>query len=281
MVDTEITCSVKSLPAEWVPLANERAHELCPYRYASPANTPTALRLAVDTARWWGDKPQVITVAFQSGTKTATRNKVLEHANAWSRFCNKSFAYSKTDPMVRVAFGGGGYWSYLGTDLLGIPANEQTMNLQGFDGQMPESEWSRVVRHEFGHTLGFPHEHSREEIITLLDYNKTIDYFRKTQGWSKQDVIDQVLTPLSKKSIRGTPKADDNSIMCYSFPGSITKSGKPIPGGDDINELDAQFIGSLYPKAVDPVIVEGVRFLAELPTGLAPGSYEVTFTPRK
>ena len=63
---------------------------------------------------------------------------------------------------MRISRGGGGYWSYLGTDVLLIPKNRQTINVQGFTMNTPESEYRRVVRHETGHSLGFPHEHMRE-----------------------------------------------------------------------------------------------------------------------
>ncbi len=35
--------------------------------------------------------------------------------------------------------------------------------------QTPESEYHRVVRHETGHTLGFPHEHMRKELVEKID----------------------------------------------------------------------------------------------------------------
>jgi len=54
-----------------------------------------------------------------------------------------------------------GYWSYLGTDILHIPKNRPTMCLENFSMDTLESEYKRVVRHETGHTLGFPHEHMR------------------------------------------------------------------------------------------------------------------------
>jgi hypothetical protein len=38
--------------------------------------------------------------------------------------------------------------------------------------------------------------------------------------------------------------------MCYQIPGSITKDGKPIPGGKDINPTDFAFAASIYPKRV-------------------------------
>jgi hypothetical protein len=58
----------------------------------------------------------------------------------------------------------------------------------------------------------------------------------------------QVLTPLDQNSIIGTP-ADQDSIMCYQLPGSITRDGDPISGGTDINATDAAFCARLYPKA--------------------------------
>ena len=111
-----------------------------------------------------------------------------------------------------------------------------------------DSEFHRVVRHEAGHTLGFPHEHMRGEIIQRLDREKVIAEFMRTQGWTRQEVIDQVLTPLEDSSILGTPTADVTSIMCYQIEGDLTLDGQPIPGGTDINDLDFAFAASVYPK---------------------------------
>ena len=90
-----------------------------------------------------------------------------------------------------------------------------------------ESEFKRVIRHEAGHTLGAPHEHMRKELVARIDRQKAYDYFRRTQGWSQQQVDQQVLTPLDDRSIFGTP-TDQTSIMCYQLPGAITKDGRPI-----------------------------------------------------
>lgn len=35
---------------------------------------------------------------------------------------------------------------------------QASMNLAGFDIALP-ADWQAVVRHEFGHALGFEHEH--------------------------------------------------------------------------------------------------------------------------
>ena len=120
------------------------------------------------------------------------------------------------------------------------------MNLQGFTMNTTESEFRRVVRHETGHTLAFPHEHMRSELVDRIDPQKAYDYFLKTQGWSKDVVDQQVLTPLVDESIMSTP-ADETSIMCYQLPGSITQDGLPIVGGNDINATDYAFARKMYP----------------------------------
>ncbi|HYN82297.1 MAG TPA: hypothetical protein VES88_12400 [Gemmatimonadaceae bacterium] len=124
------------------------------------------------------------------------------------------------------------------------------MNLGQFTLKTPDSEFYRVVRHETGHTMGFEHEHMRRELVQLIDVQKAIAFYREDQHWSEQEVRDQVLTPIEERSIRGTLHADPNSIMCYQIDGSITKNGKPIVGGPDIDKLDYEFAGLIYPKAV-------------------------------
>ena len=121
------------------------------------------------------------------------------------------------------------------------------MNLQGFTMSTPESEFKRVVRHETGHSLGFPHEHMRRALVARIDPEKAYEYFRRTQGWDRATVDQQVLTPLDERSLMSTP-ADQTSIMCYQLPASITRDGRPIVGGTDINQTDYAFAGRIYPK---------------------------------
>lgn len=103
-------------------------------------------------------------------------------------------------------------------------------------------------------SLGFPHEHMLPEIVARLDPQKTIRYFMATQGWSEQEVVQQVLTPLRSEDLTSI-RADPTAIMCYQLPGGITKDGNPIPGGNDINAADAAFAASIYPKATQPPVV--------------------------
>ena len=211
--------------------------------------------LALLTAKYWGAKGVKLSVSFLDNPSQALRSKLLAHMNAWRTVghANVSFTEVPSGGQVRIARNeGDGYWSYLGTDVLQIPANEPTMNLDSFSEGTPDSEFYRVVRHETGHTLGWPHEHLRQELVSLLDRAKTIAYFGRNQGWNEQTVIDQVLTPLDPASIRATTHADSTSIMCYDISGECTMSGEPIPGGVDIDAADAAFAASQYPLAVTP-----------------------------
>lgn len=203
--------------------------------------------IAILTTKYWGTNGVNLTVSFVEPTTQQLADLIISHMNSWQQFANVTFTYVKSGGDVRISRGPGGYWSYLGTDIESIPKNQQTMNLEGFTLKTPLSEYKRVVRHETGHTLGFPHEHMRKDIVKLLDPAKTISYFEQTQGWSESEIEDQVLTPLDEASLMGTP-VDINSIMCYQLPGSITISGQAIPGGLDIDDSDAAFAAKIYPK---------------------------------
>src|SRR5262249_45476506 len=150
------------------------------------------------------------------------RRHLLSHMNAWAKTANVQFTETASGGKVRIArTEGDGYWSYVGTDILSIPAGEPTMNLESFSMSISESEFHRVVRHETGHTLGCPHEHMRRELVDLIDPDKAIEFFQETQGWDPETTRQQVLTPLEDSSLMATDHADPNSIMCYQIPGSI------------------------------------------------------------
>jgi hypothetical protein len=257
-----ISCSPRYLPrSEWPRAATNAIKQ-------NPDNRPPGLeddeelpqgnegeRLALDVTRYWGRGGVHLTVGFIETSDRALRDRILSHLNAWSEKANVRFVPSDVDPQVRIARrtaqeapGNDGYWSNLGTDVLLIDAHQPTMNLEAFTMSTPESEFHRVVRHEAGHTIGFPHEHLRQEIIQRLDREKVISAFMASQGWTRQEVIDQVLTPLEEASLLGTPTADEDSIMCYEIPGSLTLDGREIVGGTDITANDYAFAAQVYPK---------------------------------
>lgn len=216
---------------------------------------PLREHLAFLTGMYWGNGGVDLSVSFLDNPTVGFRNKWLAHANSWSDEAggNVKFRWSQSGGQVRVARQrGSGYWSYLGVGILQIAPGQATMNLDSFTENTPESEWTRVVRHEVGHTLGAPHEHLRQAIVNRLDVAKTLEYFRRTQGWSDQTTRANVLTPISESSILGSELTDEDSIMAYQLPASITKNGQPIRGGANFSSTDKAFVAKVYPKAAQP-----------------------------
>jgi|SRR5579871_1304273 len=131
--------------------------------------------------RLWnpGDK---ITVAFKGGS-TDARAKIADAARVWEKAANVHFDFgpspasggyrewSESDSdyraQVRVSFDSdgsgrrGGYWSAIGQESIDRSLrrpNKASMNFEGFDHDLP-ADWESIVVHEFGHVLGFEHEH--------------------------------------------------------------------------------------------------------------------------
>lgn len=255
----KLTCMPKRLPKAMQVQAAKIAREVNPVNHAPVEHLagvmrgfrPSPLSIALVTSKYWGTMGVKLGVKFLDSPEKALRRRILEHMNAWNATANVKFGESVDGAEVRIARmdgDDGGYWSYLGTDILSIAPDEPTLNLEAFTMDTPESEFVRVVRHEAGHTLGFPHEHMRRALVNRIDTAKAIKYFGLTQGWSPAEVRAQVLTPLEEGSLMATPEPDPDSIMCYQIPGLITKNGEPILGGDDISELDYEFVAQFYPQ---------------------------------
>jgi hypothetical protein len=253
--DDVISCSIKILPEDQWIAAAETAVRINPANHVSGQQfamaTGTVLppaHLALLVPKRWPSTGVHLTVGFIESVDATLRARLLSHMNAWGSYCNASFSETTTNPQVRISLTGSGYWSYLGTDILHIPAGQPTMNLQGFSMSTPESEYHRVVRHETGHTLGFPHEHLRSEIVNQIDPAKAKAYFLANDGWDAATTTAQVLTPLDNSALLATAHADPTSIMCYWLPASIMKTGVAVTGGSDIDAQDQAFAATVYPK---------------------------------
>lgn len=253
-------CTIKMLPKEKWQTAAARAvafnHFNAPaihqFQRAVVGRSIPVEKLAVLTTKYWGIGGVRLTVGFLDTPAAELRRKILRHMNAWGQHCNVKFIASAVDPMVRISRSSpapdDGYWSYLGTEIMEVEKNEPTMNLDGFTMKTEDAEFYRVVRHEAGHTLGFPHEHSRIEIVQGIDHKKAFAYYKREEGWTRKNVMEQVLTPEDVSALIATAKPDPKSIMCYWLPGEIMKNGKEVAGGADISKRDAKFAAGIYPK---------------------------------
>jgi len=258
-----IVCRAKSLPVSRRDAAATRSVEINPANASEHrvvARTPIGRsggrpRLAVVVGRRWPSAGVRLTVQFLDTPPRDLRARILRHMNAWNKTSNVVFTETRGTGQVRIARldspdDMAGYWSYVGTEILEVDDDKPTLNLEGFTMRVSDAEFRRVVRHEAGHTLGFDHEHMRRDLVQRIDPRKAIAFFDRTEGWTAREVREQVLTPLTQKSIMGTTESDPTSIMCYQLPGAIMKNGKAIRGGKDINRRDFAFAASIYPKRV-------------------------------
>jgi hypothetical protein len=256
-----IVCRPRSLPLDKLAAAATRAIEINPDNAAErrtvsrtpPGRRGGPRRIAVVVARRWPAAGVRLSVSFLDTPPRALRTRILAHMNAWAESANVTFVETQGTGQVRIArldapTDMAGYWSFLGTEILEVAEDEPTMNLEGFTTRTSEAEFRRVVRHEAGHTLGFDHEHMRRDLVGRIDRQKAIAYFRRTCGWTADEVDAQVLTPLAAASIMGTRESDPLSIMCYQLPAAIMKDGRAVKGGTDINANDFAFAARLYAK---------------------------------
>ncbi len=249
-------CTPKFLPAHQLVAAAQMATRINPVNAPAIAFQPMGvgdraidrMQIAVMTQKYWGPVRRTLSVSFMESTPADLRQRIVSNLNAWSQSCCISFQETAGVGNVRISRETEGYWSYVGTDITQIPENQPTMSLQAFTMEISEAEFHRVVRHEAGHTLAFPHEHMRRELVQRIDPEKAYAYFWDNYRWNRAMVDQQVLTSLDEQTVVGTP-ADQTSIMCYQLPSTITRDGQPILGGVDLNQNDRAFAGRIYPLA--------------------------------
>ncbi|KAJ8072707.1 hypothetical protein PM082_016266 [Marasmius tenuissimus] len=125
------------------------------------------------------------------------------------------------------------------------------MMLTGFTMRTPEKAYTRTVRHETGHTLGFMHGHLRPEFVKRIDREKTLKEYSSV--WDRKTIVNNILAPLwtaDNSHYFTSEVADVHSIMCYPLEDTILKDDMkepPITGGRDFSGYDKKHAAEVYP----------------------------------
>ena len=97
---------------------------------------------------------------------------------------------------IRVSFKlGEGHYSYIGTDSASVAPSKYTMNLDPPEinlASLNEDRFQRVVLHQFGHALGFTHEHLQLGPRIDWDLESLHNYYNgHSHFWSDEEVQTQ------------------------------------------------------------------------------------------
>lgn len=188
-----------------------------------------------------------IRVKFMGGSANV-RQRIMQYAKTWEQFANIKLNFVEYgDADIRISFMRGGYYSVVGTMAKRVPQSQQTMNYEGFDDNLPDYMLKRTVLHEFGHALGLLHEHKSPFSKIQWHKDRTYAYYLQTQGWSPQQVDDQVMNRYTVTMTNS--EYDPHSIMHYPVPAFLTVDGYEVNWNNDLSESDKKLIREMYPFA--------------------------------
>ena len=257
---------------------------------------------------------ETLSVAFLDGNSQLHAD-IASIASEWTKYGNikLDFGYnpatgryrkwSRSDmeykAHIRISFNEKGYWSQVGMDSIDLNVSkpsEASMNFADFNVERPDG-WKAAVLHEFGHSLGFEHEHQHPTEGCNNDFRWEDDpgYVATTDKsgcyipdinskkpgiyivlggypnfWPRSKVKSCLRQFADSESLSTTP-FDRKSIMVYFFPDWMYIKGQESHCYNEENFVlsdgDKKAMALAYPSAkeeIDRSTKEKIRYLVEI-----------------
>lgn len=202
-----------------------------------------------------------ITVGFLPGGDEFLTSKVKHFVKEWETFANITFQFVTdiTTAQIRVGFEmDNTSWSYIGRNVLGMPSGSKTMNFGWFDTSTEDAEFRWVILHEFGHALGFIHEHQSPAAGIPWDREKVYAFYKgPPTNWDIATINANIFAKYLKTT-NNSSVYDPLSIMHYTIPAELTTDGSSVGWNTFLSATDKAFVRQVYPFQYIPPTVSGV-----------------------
>ena len=192
----------------------------------------------------------VLTVKFLDGT-SYQHGEVEKYAALWEPHGAVRFKFTTTGTSdINIHFDSGEDKALIGSPgVYDAREGEPTMWLTTIDKQ--------TILHEFGHALGFVHEH-QTPAGSNLDIDKILANARaryEEKGLSEEDILEKLEANYIRldagDNTNNFSEYDPDSVMLYG--GLALIGGGETKWNDDLSALDKKYMGIFYPKP-DPSV---------------------------
>lgn len=230
---------------------------------AVPAGSREETQAVFNKLKLW-KAGQLLRICFFSGS-AELRERIARAALPWTTAANLRFDFgSISSPRdcdggrsdIRIGFDQKGYWSVIGNDSITLMEQwESSINLEAYPVNPPtEPDFSSTVLHEFGHAIGFHHEHQHPFATCDFDLDKVVEQLTQPPNNWEPGYAKEQLVRLNENDVQTIGKLDVDSIMLYHFDEWMYKLGSKsscyTSGNYALSKIDREAALTLYPKDV-------------------------------